>query len=131
MPTCLPSNKFLGSSYWPQIRFQNSIKKNHCWKQAFSTATNYMTFMMRYGLRTVPTDRALAGRPPGLPPLLRSLQRARVGGHLCDPSQPARSGEWGVDGCPSQCLSRRSAPRRGGRGGDLFYSSGLLKKIWA
>lgn len=27
-----------------------------------------MTFIMRYGFRIVPTDRALAGCPPGLPP---------------------------------------------------------------
>lgn len=27
MPTCLPSNKSLGNGYWPQRRFQNSIKK--------------------------------------------------------------------------------------------------------
>lgn len=83
-PTCLPSNKFSGNGYQPPKLHQ----KTTTWKLAFSTATNYMTFIMRYGCRIVPTDRALAGCPPRPPPPPCPMQRGRFCLHLQGSSRP-------------------------------------------
>ena len=49
-------------------------QKTATWKQVFSAATNYMTFIMRYSFRIVPTDRALARYPLCPPPSPCPLQ---------------------------------------------------------
>lgn len=64
---------------------------------------------MRYGFRIVPTDRALAGRPPRLSPAPCPPQKGRVCRHLRDSSRPCFQqanlelvGEEGSEG--SRCL---------------------------
>lgn len=83
--------------------------KTTTWKQVFSATASYRTFIMKYGFRVIPTDRALAGCPPPPPcpprgrgsslPASLWLQRAVLPASL--------PGARGVGSCPSWCLRER------------------------
>ena len=81
------------------------------WKQVFNATTNYRTFIMRYGFRIVPTDRALARRPPCHPSAPPAVGGGVISARISVTPAGRATGKpacsLGAGSCPSRCLCTR------------------------
>lgn len=121
-----PFQQVLGEWLLASEKVPKLHQKTTTWKQVFSAAANYMTFIMRYGFRIVPTDRALA-RCPSCP-----LKGGHLCPHLCDSSWPCcqqACREFGCRELPITVpLHKTHVLIHHGAGAGLFFW--LLKELF-